>query len=359
MGRKWAAELAVLVAVVLFAVAMAHPRFALRNSHPKRGALVQKVNMNGPYFAILMTFAKELNALVNADVFTANSDVPYIEIAGRIFNIGTIKGVNVIYVMSGEQMVNAALTMQILIDTFDLYGIIHYGIAGSSNNSLTFGSVSVVKYAAFTASWHWQSIWNCFLSMHTGIQLYGTSDNVAMKFGSYNYPEAGGNLLGTIEFDTTEFYSPTINTTVGKTKVFWFEVDSELYDIAATYLTDVKLDSEVNSTYTLPVEPKVAFGLYGGTADTFLHNAAFRDFLYNNFNVSTTDEETASVIMVSNSNEVPCIVFRSVSDMSGSEKIPGAYELLAAKNAVIAVVKYLEVIGDVYGLARKSSNQTC
>ncbi|XP_071722634.1 bark storage protein A-like [Rutidosis leptorrhynchoides] len=307
MGHKWA----VLVVAVLFVVAMAQPSFALRYNHPKHGAL-RKVNKKGPYFAILMTFSKELSALETAGVFVPNSEVPYIEMAGRRFNIGKIKGVNVIYVMSGEQMVNAALTTQILVDTFNLYGIIHYGIGGSSNDTVSFASVSVVKYAAFTSAWHWQ---------------------------------AGGNLLGTVEFDSTEFYSVH---TAGKEYVFWFEVDSKLYDIAAAHLTDVKLESRVNSTYTLPVEPKVVFGLKCGTADTFLHNAAFRDFLYNKFNISTTDEETASVIMVSNSNGVPCIVFRSVSDMDGSLKIPGEFEILSAKNAVIAVVKYLEVIGKVY-----------
>lgn len=46
--------------------------------------------------------------------------------------------------------------MQILIDVFDIKGIVHYGIAGSANDSLSIGDVSVPEYVAFTGSWNWK-----------------------------------------------------------------------------------------------------------------------------------------------------------------------------------------------------------
>lgn len=46
--------------------------------------------------------------------------------------------------------------MQLLIDTFEVVGIVHYGIAGSSNDSLFIGDVSVPKYVAQTSSWKWK-----------------------------------------------------------------------------------------------------------------------------------------------------------------------------------------------------------
>lgn len=45
--------------------------------------------------------------------------------------------------------------MQILLDLFDVCGIVHYGIAGSANDSLSFGDVSVPKFIAYTGSWTW------------------------------------------------------------------------------------------------------------------------------------------------------------------------------------------------------------
>ncbi|MCL7029704.1 hypothetical protein MKW94_012232, partial [Papaver nudicaule] len=73
----------------------------------------------------------------------------------RKFNIGSIKGTKVIYVMSGQRRLNAGIIVQILLDVFDIRGIVHYGIAGSADNSLSYGDVSIPKYVAFTGSWNW------------------------------------------------------------------------------------------------------------------------------------------------------------------------------------------------------------
>ena len=51
---------------------------------------------------------------------------------------------------------SAGITIQILLDTFDIIGIVHYGIAGSSNDSLYIGDVSVPNYVAYTGSWTWK-----------------------------------------------------------------------------------------------------------------------------------------------------------------------------------------------------------
>ena len=51
---------------------------------------------------------------------------------------------------------SAGITIQILLDTFDIIGIVHYGIDGSSNDSLYIGDVSVPNYVAYTGSWTWK-----------------------------------------------------------------------------------------------------------------------------------------------------------------------------------------------------------
>lgn len=64
----------------------------------------------------------------------------------------------------------------------------------------------------------------------------------------------------------------------------------------------VQLERCVNKTYCLPEAPKVVFGLKASTADVFVDNAAYREFLFKEFEVSTVDEESAAVIMV---NQTP------------------------------------------------------
>lgn len=55
----------------------------------------------------------------------------------------------------------------------------------------------------------------------------------------------------------------------------------------------------MNSSLCLENKPKVAVGLKGSTANRLLDNAAYRDFLFKTFHVSSLDMESAPVVMVS------------------------------------------------------------
>lgn len=63
-------------------------------------------------------------------------------------------------------------------------------------------------------------------------------------------------------------------------------------------LPQVKLERCSNETYCLPTTPKLVTGLKASTADIFCDNAAFRQFLFEKFGVSTVDEESSSIVMV-------------------------------------------------------------
>lgn len=63
--------------------------------------------------------------------------------------------------------------MQILIDSFEIGGIVHYGTAGSANDSLSFGDVSVPIHLAFTASWKWKVNYLNSLSKKFFILVFG------------------------------------------------------------------------------------------------------------------------------------------------------------------------------------------
>ncbi|EEF42359.1 mta/sah nucleosidase, putative [Ricinus communis] len=257
----------------------------------------------------------------------------YVAMLRRRFHIGKISGIDVIYVMTGEQILNAGITVQILVDAFDIKGIVHYGTAGSANDSLSFGDVSVLNYVALTSSWKWKE----FKS--------GRGQLPELKFGAFNFPEKGDNLLAKIEFTPTQVYS------TGKTmeEMFWLPIDSNWFKIAFQ-LQDLNLQQCVNDTYCLPKMPKVVYGLRGSTADIFLANAAYREFLYKEFSVSTVDEESAAIVMTSLSNGVPCIVFRGVSDLAGGGGILSDTSLsfLASVNALNVAIEFIKLVGNVY-----------
>lgn len=325
-------DLEVMVVGILIMV-MVQQSVQLRSNHPLHDD-VDDINKNGgPYIGLVMTFPTELLALQDSGLFFPSSNIPFVDLAGRRFNIGSIVGVNVIYVMTGEKTLNAGITVQILVDTFDIKGIVHYGIAGSANESLTIGDVSVPKYVAFTSSWDWME----FESEENDLPEF--------IFGNYNFPKQGENLLAKVEFTAEQLYS----TGKPMEQVFWLPVEPNWFTIASQ-LKDIELQRCINETYCLPNTPKVVYGLKGSTADIFLDNAAYGKFLFDKFNVSTVDEESAAVVMTCLSNGVPCIVFRGVSDMSGGGGTEGKLSAtsvysLASINALSVAVEFIGSIG--------------
>ncbi|KAI4973606.1 hypothetical protein ZWY2020_041387 [Hordeum vulgare] len=82
---------------------------------------------------------------------------------GRRSHIGSIRGVNVKYAGYYKStttplffQLNASVTVQTLLDVFSVSGIVHYGTAGSCNDSVSFGDVSVPKLVAYTGAWTWK-----------------------------------------------------------------------------------------------------------------------------------------------------------------------------------------------------------
>lgn len=51
--------------------------------------------------------------------------------------------------------VNAAATTQQMVDRFDIVGIVHFGIAGNANDSMSIGDVTIPQQFAHTGIWDW------------------------------------------------------------------------------------------------------------------------------------------------------------------------------------------------------------
>lgn len=102
----------------------------------------------------------------------------------------------------------------------------------------------------------------------------------------------------------------------GPTRNWFFEVDSEMYEVARTIIDDVELKNEAGGV-VLPYTPEVKIGGHGVSGPTFVDNVAYREYSFDNFQAQSVDMETASAAHVAFQNNVPFLFFRSLSDLAG------------------------------------------
>ncbi|KAH0989821.1 hypothetical protein GBA52_001304 [Prunus armeniaca] len=258
--------------------------------------LIDEANERGPYLGLVIPNSFEMNPLLQSPNFTSTDLI--IDFSGRRFRFGTIANKKVILVMTGLSLINAGITTQLLLTLFSIEGVVHYGIAGNANPSLNIADVAIPHYWAHTALWNWQR--------------YGKGPEDELPL------EANGDY--TREFGYLNVANYTVN--------------------------DVKLEGCLNSTTCLSNIPKVARVQRGASASIYLDNAAYRGFLYNKFNISPLDMETASVALICLQQRVPFIAIRALSDLAGGGSADSneadTFSPLAAKNAVTVVVEFIK-----------------
>ncbi|XP_068314884.1 bark storage protein A-like [Pyrus communis] len=160
-----------------------------------------------------------------------------------------------------------------MVDLFDIVGIVHFGIAGNANNSMSIGDVTIPQQFVHTGIWDW-----------------------LVKPKGYNVPEGGDNLLGHIGF-SYEFFSESGRANTAR-PIFWANTTRQWLHVASN-LKGINLNQCVNSSVCLPQKPKLVVGLRGSASNIFVDNAAYRDFLLQTFRVSSVDLESSAVVMVS------------------------------------------------------------
>jgi adenosylhomocysteine nucleosidase len=127
---------------------------------------------------------------------------------------------------------------------------------------------------------------------------------------------------------------------------WWFKVDPEMYQVAQTALATVTLKNEANGA-TLPYTPKVFFGGNGVSGPTFVDNAAYRKYVFDEFQARCLDMETAAAAHIAYQNDVPFLFFRSLSDLAGADQdgnVIGVFFSVAAENAFAVTRAFIEAL---------------
>ncbi|XP_027081128.1 bark storage protein A [Coffea arabica] len=337
-----------LSAFVFFALAPEETNGALLG---KTQALINRANKFGPYLGLVIPNLFEMNPLLQHPSFVPSELV--IDFAGRRFRFGTIEKKPVILVMTGLGMLNAGVTTQLLLSLFEIEGVVHYGIAGNANPSLHIGDVTIPQFWSHSALWNWQR-YGDGPSNELPLEENGdyTRDIGYIKFADYTTSNVTScsspfdNLLNNVWYQPEEVF-PIDGVPEERQHAFWVPVDSHYFKISRL-LESLELEGCVNSTTCLDTTPKVTRVQRGTSASIYLDNAAYRSFIYNKFNVSPVEMESAAVALVCHQQRVPFIVIRALSDLAGGgtaeSNEAATFTALAADNSVKVVVEFIKIL---------------
>ncbi|TXG61412.1 hypothetical protein EZV62_012775 [Acer yangbiense] len=289
------------------------------------GTTIDRINEEGPYLGIIVPNAFEMNPLLQSSSFVAHSDFPYFDFSG--------------------------IATQLLISLFKLKGVLHYGIAGNANPQLEIGDVTIPRYWAHTGLWNWQRYGN---GPENELALESNGDYTRtigfLKFSDYNinatkHVNSSDNFLNNVWYQPEEIF-PVDGTPEVRQHAFWTPVDKHYFQVAKQ-VEGLKLGRCVNET-CLPREPVVVRVERGISANVYLDNSAYREFMNSKFNATAVDMESAAIALVCHQQKMPFIVIRSLSDLAGggssTSNEADIFSSLAAQNAVDVLLKFITLL---------------
>ncbi|WP_422073989.1 5'-methylthioadenosine/S-adenosylhomocysteine nucleosidase [Tranquillimonas rosea] len=275
-----------------------------------------------PRLAVMSAFQPEWTALEEG-----LADPEDHVINGKRFVTGEIAGQDVVLVLSGVSMVNAAMTTQMTLDAFDIEGIVFSGIAGGVDPDLNIGDVVVAA--------QWGQYLDTIMARETedgfSIPPWMTSD-----FAPFGMIHTRNQTVISARSDTPETR-------------FWFPADDAMLSVAEDVAGSLTLDECSAETECLSDTPRIVVGGNGVSGAAFVDNADLRTWAFDAFDARVLDMESAAVAQVAYVNEVPFIAFRSLSDLAGGGDEDNEMETfmdLAAGNSATVVRAFLSTWGE-------------
>nr|POE57381.1 bark storage protein a [Quercus suber] len=144
------------------------------------------------------------------------------------------------------------------------------------------------------------------------------------------------NLLNNIWYQLEEVF-PINGTLEQREHAFWVSVDPLYFEISKK-LEGLVLEGCINSTTCLSTTPKVTTVQRGTSASIYLDNAAYRSFIYNKFNVSPVDMESASVALICPKENLSLLLGLSSADSNEAD----TFTSLAANNSVLVLLAFIK-----------------
>jgi adenosylhomocysteine nucleosidase len=272
-----------------------------------------------PRIAVISAYSPELTALQAA----LQERKTYI-INKVAFDTGTIEGKPAIIFLSGISMVNAAMTTQLALDKFNIKRLVFSGIAGGVDPNLAIGDVVVPDQ------------WSEYLE----------SIFAREKDGGYTLPSFADRSIANFGM----MFPQPVEIVSGKPEAerrLWFPVDAGLLSVAKVVSGSVQLSRCTGDNKCLQQQPRIIVGGNGVSGQSFVDNAAFRNYAHSTFNAEVLDMESAAVAHVAYVNGIPFIAFRSLSDLAGGgpgENEEETFFQLASDNSAAVVKAFLRAL---------------
>ncbi|KAH9288054.1 hypothetical protein KI387_032171 [Taxus chinensis] len=307
---------------------------------PDLVAQLKGINEVGPHLGLLVQTKSQADAIIKSRHFVP-ADCDYIDIFARRFHLGWLSQRRVVIVVTGTGILNSGVCTQLLITLFTLDGIIHYGRAGIGNRLYNIGDIVIASQWAHVGLWHWQRYGP---GEQTGKY---TKDIGYLDFHSYSVPiHFCENTLNKVWFQYEQLFNVNGPPEVAK-QVFWVNV-SKSYYAAAKELEDITLEGCINRTTCLSKPPKVVRVKRGCSSNTYIDNLSYKNFLYLKFNVTVIDKDSAAAALVCESNAMPYLSIRSLSNRPGEASSknndPVIFSRLETVNAVVVINKLITLL---------------
>ena len=126
-----------------------------------------------------------------------------------------------------------------------------------------------------------------------------------------------------------------------------YATDPQMLAVAQRVVASIQLDACTPDGVCLATTPRVKVGGNGVSGPTFVDNAAYRDYAWATWNTDALDMESAAVGHVATTNDVPFIIFRSLSDLAGGgpgENEVGTFFALAAGNSAKVMTAFIAAL---------------
>lgn len=272
-----------------------------------------------PRLAVISAFGAELEAFKEEATIEKT-----VVINGRSYYLGELGGNQVVMVLSGVSMVNAAMATQTVIDHFNVERIVFSGIAGGVNPELRIGDVVVpTKWAEYQENFFVREVDGEYMPPPW---FEPTLPNYGMMF-----PQGVDITVNGGEPDQS-------------VEKFWYEVDPVMLGVAEDSTAGAALLKCTEDGACLEETPVIKVGGNGVAGPTFVDNASYREYVWEVWQADALDMESAAVAHVATGNGVPFIVFRSLSDLAGGgpgENEIGTFFQLAAVNSATVMTAFL------------------
>eukprot|EP00252_Welwitschia_mirabilis_P010937 TRINITY_DN24628_c0_g1_i2.p1 TRINITY_DN24628_c0_g1~~TRINITY_DN24628_c0_g1_i2.p1 ORF type:complete len:329 (-),score=8.86 TRINITY_DN24628_c0_g1_i2:178-1164(-) len=240
------------------------------------------------------------------DITCSDSTLGYLDFGNRRFYCRVLNGKPVVITATGEGTTNAAIATEMVLTLFESVGtVVHYGEVGSPSLDNQLGDVVVADAVAHTGILYWQ---NTHRNEEKGLANL-TFVDFTEGAEALIYPRPCRNLRNKLN---RVWYrkAQVIASSSESEEYFW--VNTAQSEAAAK----VELE-ECAEGKCLGYRPKVITGKKGCSADIYVENSAYAEFLRSTLGCDIVDTASAAAALVCVRRNVPLVSVKTVSNYAG------------------------------------------